>query len=40
MPFGLDIKSLIVGAILAMYVVPWVMGMLNKPKASTATANV
>jgi hypothetical protein len=38
MPFGLDIKSLIIGGILAMYVIPWLMGMLNRPKSTAAPA--
>lgn len=29
MPFGLDLKSLIVGALIAMFVVPWVMGLIS-----------
>ena len=33
MPFGLDLKSLIVGALLYAFVLPWVMGMFNKPRA-------
>jgi antibiotic biosynthesis monooxygenase (ABM) superfamily enzyme len=37
MPFGLDIKSLVVGFLIAYFVVPWVLAMLNRPK-STATA--
>jgi hypothetical protein len=37
MPFGLDLKSMIVGALIVWFVVPWVMGMLNRPsKASVA----
>lgn len=36
MPFGLDLKSIIVGALLVWFVVPWVMALLNRPK-STAT---
>jgi len=28
MPFGLDLKSLIIGAILALYVWPMVMGLI------------
>lgn len=40
MPFNLDLKSLIVGAVLAMYVIPWLLGMLNRPKSTAATANV
>lgn len=33
MPFGLDIKSFIVGAIFVWFVFPWIMGMLNRNKA-------
>lgn len=33
MPFGLDIKSIIVGIILAMFVIPRIMGMLAAKKA-------
>lgn len=36
MPFGLDIKSLIVGALLVWFVLPWIMGMLNRPKTQKA----
>lgn len=36
MPFGLDLKSLIVGALLVWFVLPWVMGLMNKPKTSQA----
>lgn len=28
MPFGLDLKSVIVGIVLALFVYPWVMGMI------------
>lgn len=38
MPFGLDIKSLIVGALIAYFVIPWVMGMLNRPATSKTAA--
>lgn len=38
MPFGLDLKSLIVGALLVWFVVPWLMGLLNRPKAAQAAA--
>jgi len=34
MPFGLDLKSIIVGMLLVWFVVPWVTGMLNKPKTA------
>lgn len=37
MPFGLDLKSMIVGALIVYFVVPWVLSMLNRPK-STANA--
>jgi len=36
MPFGLDLKSIIAGALLVWFVLPWIMGLLNKPKASQA----
>lgn len=28
MPFGLDLKSLIVGALLAWFVIPWIQSMI------------
>lgn len=37
MPFGLDLKSLIVGALLVWFVLPWLMSLINRPK-NTATA--
>jgi antibiotic biosynthesis monooxygenase (ABM) superfamily enzyme len=37
MPFGLDLKSLIVGILLAWFVIPWVQGMIA-PRAPAATA--
>lgn len=37
MPFGLDLKSIIVGILIAMFVIPWVTGMLNRPKAAKPT---
>ena len=37
LPLGLDLKSLIVGIILALYVYPLIVAKLSKPKA-TATA--
>lgn len=36
MPFGLDLKSIIVGILLAYFVVPMVMGLINKPSAQRA----
>lgn len=33
MPFGLDLKSIIVGVLLYAFVFPWVMGMVSKPSA-------
>jgi hypothetical protein len=38
LPFGLDLKSLIVGYLVAVFVVPWVMGMLNRPSTSKNSA--
>lgn len=38
MPFGLDLKSIVVGMLLAYFVLPWVMGMFNKPSAQRAAA--
>ena len=35
MPFGLDLKSLIVGILLAYFVIPWISGMMNRPSANT-----
>jgi hypothetical protein len=38
LPFGLDLKSLIVGLLLAYFVVPFVMAKLNRPAAQRAAA--
>lgn len=38
MPFGLDLKSVIVGMLLAYFLVPWVMGMLQRPKKQVSTS--
>lgn len=39
MPFGLDFKSLIVGALLAMFVWPWVMSFIaGQRRSAPATA--
>lgn len=38
MPFGLDIKSLVVGMLLVWFVVPWVMSMLNRNKTAPTAA--
>lgn len=38
MPFGLDIKSIIVGGLFVWFVVPWIMSMLNRPKSAPAAA--
>lgn len=34
MPFGLDLKSIVVGMLVAYFVIPWVTGMLNRPKTA------
>lgn len=36
MPFGLDFKSIILGVVIAYFVVPRVMGLVNRPRG-TAT---
>jgi antibiotic biosynthesis monooxygenase (ABM) superfamily enzyme len=38
MPFGLDIKSVIAGILLAYFVIPWVQGMLMRAKAQPTSA--
>jgi len=38
MPFNLDLKSLIVGALLVWFVLPWVMGMLSRKSSPAAAA--
>lgn len=36
MPFGLDLKSIIVGALFVWFVLPWIMGMLGKARSKDA----
>lgn len=36
MPFGLDLKSLIAGILLAYFVIPWVQSMLHRNTAAAA----
>lgn len=38
MPFGLDLKSLILGALLVWFVLPWVTGMLGRKNSAPAVA--
>lgn len=38
MPFGLDLKSLIVGFLLAWFVVPYVTALINRPSAKSQAA--
>jgi hypothetical protein len=38
LPFGMDLKSIIVGALFVWFVLPWIMGMLNRPSTSKAAA--
>lgn len=38
LPFGLDLKSLIVGALLIWFVVPWVMSLMGRNKTTPANA--
>lgn len=37
MPFGLDLKSLIAGILLVMFVIPWISNMLNSRKGAPAS---
>lgn len=39
MPFGLDIKSMIVGALIVWFVVPWVLQMVGGSKNKGASAS-
>lgn len=39
MPFGLDIKSVIVGALLIWFVLPWVTGLMAKNKTPAAATS-
>lgn len=36
MPFGLDLKSLIVGILLAYFVIPWIMALFRRPTQTAA----
>lgn len=36
LPFGLDGKSVIVGVLVAYFVIPWVMGLVSRGKTKTA----
>ena len=38
LPFGLDLKSIIVGALLVWFVLPWVMSLVNRPATSKQNA--
>ncbi len=38
MPFGLDLKSLIVGILLAYFVIPWIMSMTMRNRQPAPAA--
>lgn len=38
MPFGLDLKSLVAGMLLAWFVIPMVTGLFNRPSSQRAAA--
>jgi hypothetical protein len=38
MPFGLDIKSVVLGIILALFVWPWIQSLLNRNSSAQAAA--
>lgn len=40
LPFGIDLKSVIVGVLIAYFVVPWVMGMVSSRKSNSAAPTV
>ena len=40
LPFGLDLKSIIVGALIAYVVVPWVMGFVASRKSASTSPSV
>jgi hypothetical protein len=37
MPFGLDLKSIIVGILIAYFVVPWATALISRPAAPART---
>lgn len=37
MPFGLDPKSIIVGILLAWFVIPWIQGLLARGRGTATT---
>lgn len=38
MPFGLDLKSIIVGVLAAWFLLPWIMGMFSRKSGAPAAA--
>jgi hypothetical protein len=38
MPFGLDLKSVVIGMALAYFVLPFILGLINRPTAPRAAA--
>lgn len=38
LPFGLDFMSLLVGVALALWVLPWVLGMFSRSRGTTTQA--
>jgi hypothetical protein len=36
LPFGLDVKSLLVGIVFALWVLPWILGMFSRGKEKAA----
>jgi len=38
MPFGLDLKSIVVGVLLYAFVWPFISGMLNRPSGQSKAA--
>jgi hypothetical protein len=38
LPFGLDLKSVAVGMLLAYFAVPWILGLVNRSRNTSAVA--
>ncbi len=36
--FGLDLKSVVVGILLGVFVLPWIMGLVSRPMAPKSAA--
>jgi hypothetical protein len=39
LPFGIDLKSLIIGGVLVYFVLPWILGMVSSRKSVSTSAS-